>query len=146
MAKYEESFLSKMSFSNVLERAYDVPLDRSSIFDSYDDAVKYAKGDGSDKRKLGKTSYIGQIITVYSENGVKTYQINHERNIEELGNGTFVAETEQEIANIASKENNIGRFVYEINNKKFYFIVALNQYEVLFAINQNDIIIDSGDY
>ena len=41
------------------------PLDRSSMFSSYADALAYAKMDGSDSRQIGGTAYIGQLIAVY---------------------------------------------------------------------------------
>ena len=51
-----------------LRRANGIPLDRSSIFYSYYDAIKYAKGDGEDTRQLGSTAYAGQIITILGYN------------------------------------------------------------------------------
>lgn len=59
------------------QRVFDFPLDRSTIFDSYEDAVAYAKGDGSDSRKLGKTVYLGQLISVVNEEeaSVKVYKV-----------------------------------------------------------------------
>ena len=59
------------------QRVFDFPLDRSTIFDSYEDAVAYARGDGSDSRKLGKTVYLGQLISVVNEEeaSVKAYKV-----------------------------------------------------------------------
>ena len=64
------------------QRVFNFPLDRSTIFDSYEDAVAYAKGDGSDSRKLGKTVYLGQLISVVSEEGasVKVYKVVYGEN------------------------------------------------------------------
>lgn len=61
------------------QRVFSIPLDVSTIFDSEEDAEKYALGDGSDKRKLGKTAYLGQIISVVdAENAtVKVFQITY---------------------------------------------------------------------
>lgn len=75
MANYNEIYKSKMDWQNVFVRTGNFPLDRSSIFGSYEDAKKYAKGDGSDSRGLGKTSYVGQIIAVYENNLVSIYKI-----------------------------------------------------------------------
>jgi hypothetical protein len=75
MAKYNEIYKSKMDWQNVFVRTGNFPLDRSSIFGSYEDAEKYAKGDGSDSRELGRTSYVGQIIAVYEDNVVSIYKI-----------------------------------------------------------------------
>ena len=75
MAKYNEIYKSQMDWQNVFVRTGNFPLDRSSIFSSYEDAVNYAKGDGSDTRGLGKTSYVGQIITVFENDVVSVYKI-----------------------------------------------------------------------
>lgn len=58
-------------------RVFNVPLDYSTIFDTYQDAEDYAKGDGSDSKKLGKTAYLGQIISVVNtgDSTVKVYKI-----------------------------------------------------------------------
>ena len=57
------AFNSKMNWGNVFERSYATPLDRTSLFESYEDAEKYAKGQ-ADSRNLGGTSYPGQVIAV----------------------------------------------------------------------------------
>ena len=59
------------------QRVFDFPLDRSTIFDSDEDAKAYARGDGSDSRKLGKTVYLGQIISVVDKENasVKVYKV-----------------------------------------------------------------------
>ena len=59
-----ELFKSKLDWAMPFQRTGKFPLDRTSIFDSYEDALKYAKGDGSDERALGGTSYVGQLIIV----------------------------------------------------------------------------------
>ena len=80
MASYQESFKNKLDWQMPFQRTGKFPLDRSSIFSSYADALAYAKQDLSDKRKLGATSYVGQIVTVYGndagveqEDGSKKY-------------------------------------------------------------------------
>ena len=65
MASYQEVFTSKLDWAMPFQRTGKFPLDRSSIFSSYADAIAYAKQDESDSRKLGGTSYVGQIIAVY---------------------------------------------------------------------------------
>ena len=65
---YTEQINSILKWGNSFQRQFDFPLDRSSLHSSYEDAVAYAKGDGSDSRGLGKESYIGQIITVWGLN------------------------------------------------------------------------------
>ena len=70
MAQYQENFTSKLAWAMPFQRTGDFPLDRSSIFESYADALLYAKGldangKPQDSRKLGATSYVGQVIVVY---------------------------------------------------------------------------------
>lgn len=77
---YIENFTSKLDWAMPFQRTGKFPLDRSTIFSSYEDALLYAgqgqysiaKGDGTvvtkDSRELGGTSYIGQIIAVYGNN------------------------------------------------------------------------------
>ena len=57
---------SKLDWAFPFQRTGAFPLDRSSVFSSYDDAVLYASGEGLDERKLGGSSYVGQPISVYS--------------------------------------------------------------------------------
>lgn len=80
-----------------LRRVNASPLDISTLFSSYDDAVLYASGDG-DSRNLGKTSYIGQQISVYDadENTVKVYVIDADRSLKPLNGGTTISITADE--------------------------------------------------
>lgn len=87
MASYIESYKSKLDWANTFVRTGNFPLDRSSMFDSYADAELYAKGLGNDKRGLGKTSYVGQIISVYENDEVNVYKINPDRSLESVGAG-----------------------------------------------------------
>ena len=61
---YTEQINSIMQWGNSFERQGNFPLDRTSLHYSYVDALKYAKGDASDERGLGKLAHYGQIITV----------------------------------------------------------------------------------
>lgn len=77
---YIENFTSKLDWAMPFQRTGKFPLDRSTIFSSYEDALLYAgqgqysitKSDGTvvtkDSRELGGTSYIGQIVAVYGNN------------------------------------------------------------------------------
>ena len=65
---YIENINSILKWGNSFQRQFDFPLDRSSLHSSYEDAVAYAKGDGSDSRNLGEQAYIGQTITVWGLN------------------------------------------------------------------------------
>ena len=56
---------SKLDWAMPFQRTGAFPIDRSTLFSSYEDAVAYARGDGTDERGLGGASYVGQIISVY---------------------------------------------------------------------------------
>ena len=156
MASYIENIKQKMDWGNVFVRTGSFPLDRSSIFGSYSDAVKYAKGDGSDSRKLGKTSYIGQIITVYENGNVNVYKINGNRQLEEIGvnNGGNTDVTQSNVivvANVSEINNNvIGQLFYctESNNKGVYIINESKKVVKIISFDNDDetIIIDGGSF
>ena len=55
----------KLDWALEFSRTGTFPLDRSSMFSSYADALAYAKMDGTDSRQIGGTAYIGQLIAVY---------------------------------------------------------------------------------
>lgn len=61
---YIDNF-GKLDWALEFNRTGKFPLDRSSMFGSYADALAYAKQDGTDTRKIGGTSYVGQIISVF---------------------------------------------------------------------------------
>ena len=98
MASYVEEFKTKVGQPAVFQRLNSTPLDRSSMFSSYTDAEEYAKGEyiapgestpaPHDSRKLATMSYIGQIITVYENDTVTSYQIDFDRTLKSLGSGT----------------------------------------------------------
>lgn len=98
MASYIERVNIKTAQPGMFQRLAAGPLDRSSMFSSYTDAIEYAKGmyiaDGEsterahDSRGLAGSSYIGQIITVYENDVVTVYKINPDRTIEILGGGS----------------------------------------------------------
>lgn len=61
-------------------------MDATSMFNSYTDAVKYAKGNrrDPDERRFYKASYVGQIVTVYENGDITQYKINESRDLERL--------------------------------------------------------------
>ena len=77
---------SKLDWAFPFQRTDAFPLDRSSLFSSYDDALLYAIGSG-DERQLGGSSYVGQPISVYDEtsNTVTLYLIETDRSLKEVG-------------------------------------------------------------
>ena len=93
MANYNEESSVKLDFAMPFQRTGKFPLDRSSMFSSLADAVKYAKGDTSDpdSRGLCGSSYIGQQICVYENDEVKLYIIDQDRTLKTTsGSGTLV--------------------------------------------------------
>lgn len=67
-----KSQTSKVDWAFPFQRTGPFPLDRSSVFSSLEDAQNYASG-AADERQLSGSSYIGQIISVYTiENEVPT--------------------------------------------------------------------------
>lgn len=88
---FTPGYSSMTSLGVVYKRLNPNPLDASTIFWSLEDATKYAKGDGSDERKLGATAYVGQIITVYENGVVSVYKIEEDRSLASVG-GTETVE------------------------------------------------------
>lgn len=87
MANYSEIFSKSLDWQMPFARTGRFPLDRTDLFSTYDDAVKYAKGDDADpdSRGLQGTSYVGQIITVYENDIVTVYKITAQRTLEVVG-------------------------------------------------------------
>ena len=81
---------SKLDWAFAFQRTGAFPLDRSSLFSSIEDAQAYALGGGTDERKLGGTSYVGQPISVYdaNSNSVTLYIIDTNRSLKEVGSTT----------------------------------------------------------
>lgn len=83
---YTENISSILKWGNSFQRQFDFPLDRTSMHSSYEDAVRYARGEKGfdsgnyfnytddngkplvDERGLCKLAYIGQTITVWGLN------------------------------------------------------------------------------
>ena len=94
MASYIENG-SVVTQPGMVQRTLAVPMDRSSMFSSYADAVEYAKGkytgegekrpSAHDSRKLAGSSYIGQIVTVYENDNVSVYKIDADRTLKIIG-------------------------------------------------------------
>ena len=77
---------SKLDWAFPFQRTGAFPLDRSSLFSSYNDAVLYASG-GEDERGLSGSSYVGQPISVYDAEtaSVTLYVIQTDRSLKEVG-------------------------------------------------------------
>ena len=115
MAEYNINNVPTLDWALSFKRTGKFPLDLSSWFDSYADAVAYAKGDGTDKRKLGGSRIIGQIISVVENNEVKIYKILADSTLEEVGAGkglgSVTAENYTEATGLATADN-IGQIRY----------------------------------
>ena len=95
MANYTENFSNYLAWAMPFARTGQFPLDRTDLFSSYADAVKYAAGNSADpdSRGLYATSYVGQIITVYENDVVTVYKINADRTLGEVGKAVLVDDT-----------------------------------------------------
>lgn len=102
MNSYKEIYKSSIDWSNVFKRTTKNPLDRSSMFNSYDDALLYAKGEGDDIRGIGGTSYVGQIISVFEDGKVSVFKIIGKDEYDENGN---VIIKERNLEELISSEN-----------------------------------------
>ncbi|MCM1214028.1 MAG: hypothetical protein NC548_05860 [Lachnospiraceae bacterium] len=79
-----------LDFALQMRRTGAWALDVSSTFTSIEDATKYAAGNKADpdSRGLCGTSYIGQVISVITDDGVKVYKIQADRSLSEVGTAT----------------------------------------------------------
>lgn len=119
MAEYildVKSQTSKLDWAFPFQRTGAFPLDRSVLFSSVEDATKYAKGDGSDERALGGTSYVGQIISVYDGSEVSAYIITNSRGLMKLAATTSTGDLSADVAKLQSDLNTLAATV-EANKK-----------------------------
>lgn len=92
---------AKLDWAFPFQRTGAFPLDRSSLFTSYEDAVLYATG-GEDSRGLSGSSYVGQSIAVFNatENSVTLYVIQPDRTLKEVGSGSSSGDLETLIQDV----------------------------------------------
>lgn len=127
---YTENINSILKWGNSFQRQFDFPLDRSSLHGSYEDAVAYAKGDGSDSRGLGGQAYIGQTITVWGLNekgveGVWVYSLvpsineGHLADLKPVGSGSATEIAEKySVAKELSKDLVVGQLIKVTNDEE----------------------------
>ncbi len=157
MANYNEESSVKLDFAMPFQRTGKFPLDRSSMFSSYDDAVKYAKGDTSDpdSRGLCGSSYIGQQICVYENDEVKLYVIDQNRTLKSIENdafivlfsGTTVIDANHTVSEInqAFYKNKRVIALYYISREQQYYLLTLQKATLNRVIfYQNNISYDSS--
>lgn len=119
MASFVDNFTGKVwDWTKPFQRTGQFPIDRSAIFASYEDAVKYAKGDSAnpDSRALYATSYVGQIISVYENGKVAVYKIEEDRSLAGIGGGALTADNYSAAVALATADN-IGQIVYVLNEE-----------------------------
>lgn len=126
MAEYIESFGSKLDWAMPFQRTGKFPIDRTSMFSSYADALAYAKQDGTDSRQLGGTSYIGQPITVYGKGAdgqtdeVALYiitSVGSGASLQKLAQSSGSGDVSQDIAALQARCSEIEADIVEINGK-----------------------------
>lgn len=98
--KYNFKDGAKWDLPVYLNRQNPIPLDGTSIYNSYAEAEAYAKGNPK--------AYPGQIISVVTDTEVKVYKINNGK-LEELGKGSLV--TDQNPKELATTDN-VGQIIY----------------------------------
>ena len=98
--KYNFKDGAKWDLPVYLNRQNPIPLDGTSIYNSYAEAEAYAKGDPK--------AYPGQIISVVTDTEVKVYKINNGK-LEELGKGSLVTDQNPKLL---AKADNIGQIIY----------------------------------
>ena len=98
--KYNFKDGAKWDLPVYLNRQNPIPLDGTSIYNSYAEAEAYARENAK--------AYPGQIISVVTESEVKVYKINNGK-LEELGKGSLVTDKNP---NLLAKADNIGQIIY----------------------------------
>ena len=98
--KYNFKDGAKWDLPVYLNRQNPIPLDGTSIYNSYVEAEAYARENAK--------AYPGQIISVVTDTEVKVYKINNGK-LEELGKGSLV--TEQNPKELATADN-VGQIIY----------------------------------
>ena len=116
MSSFIDNYTGKVAnWSSPFQRTSAFPLDRSSIFGSKADAELYASG-GGDSRGLGATSYVGQIISVYENNKVSAYQIDHNKRLVSVGSSVMLADNYSAAIALATADT-LGQIIYVKENQ-----------------------------
>jgi len=115
--KEELSNISVISLPKAYQRADQIPLDPSTIFASYADAIEYASGEST----YGDISYAGQILSVInqSESRVDVYKIDYDGSLVKIGEGeskTLSAQTYSS-ALLLAESDNIGSIINVTNSE-----------------------------
>lgn len=135
----------KLDWAFPFQRTGSFPLDRSSLFTSYEDAVLYATGK-SDSRGLSGSSYAGQTIAVFNEenNLVTLYIIQPDRTLTEVGSGN----NSNDLTELLSKIENLQNNTYTKTEIETAIAAAINKTEHLsrkIVNSYNDIDVTAED-
>lgn len=107
---------SKLDWAFAFQRTGAFPLDRSSLFSSLTDAEAYARGDKTDERGLGGSSYVGQPISIYDadSNTVSLYIIEADRSLKEVGSAPLGDNTSIEVVDgkVQLKDFGVSYYAY----------------------------------
>lgn len=107
---------SKLDWAFAFQRTGAFPLDRSSLFSSLTDAEAYARGDKTDERGLGGSSYVGQPISIYDadSNTVSLYIIEADRSLKEVGSAPLGDNTSIEVVDgkVQLKDFDVSYYAY----------------------------------
>ena len=130
---------SKLDWAFAFQRTGSFPLDRSSLFSSLSDAEAYARGDKTDSRELGGSSYVGQPISIYDErnNSVSLYIIDTDRSLKEVGSAPLVDNNSIEIINNVVQLKDFG-------TKYYAFIPAVKNEETGEVITPSTYVLTDG--
>lgn len=118
---------SKLDWAFPFQRTGAFPIDRSAVFSSFTDAQNYALGvaegeEAKDERKLGGTSYVGQIISVYDvvdgAISVSAYLISADRTLLKLASTTASGDIAGDISNLQSRLDALAERVAALENGK----------------------------
>lgn len=115
--KQELENISVISLPKAYQRADQIPLDPSTIFASYEDALEYASGESA----YGDISYAGQILSVINqlEQKIDVYKIDYDGSLVKIGEGesrSLSAQTYTDATLLATSDN-IGGIVNVTNSE-----------------------------
>lgn len=75
MTQYEEIVSKQLNWEVPFKRNEAFPIDRSSVFTSFDELKEYVLSRDSEPKHPKGVPYIGQVLSVSTENGVTVYKI-----------------------------------------------------------------------
>ena len=109
--KEELASIPVISLPKAYQRADQIPIDPTTIFASYQDALEYVSGESD----YGNIAYAGQILSVIdsTNNKINVYKVNIDGSLSKIGEGdaqTLSATTYSDALLLATQEN-IGKII-----------------------------------